>query len=92
VSPGTVYWLSFAVFGLAAVIDVGLDIATGTIGVGTAAAFAGVLALAYVIAVALRAPEQAPVPRDWGLLVLFVSAGALLYVVGLSLEVYSLVS
>lgn len=92
VSPNRVYWTAFAIFGLAAGVDVAFDVAAGSIDSGTAGAAAGVLAIGYASVVAFRDPNRATVPDDWGPLVYFVVAGAALYTFGLALQLYTVVA
>ncbi|WP_416839529.1 hypothetical protein [Haloferax sp. DFSO52] len=65
-SPNRVFWLSFAVFGLAATVSVGLDIMRGIVGIGTVAALFGILVIGYASTTALRHPERVNVPTEWG--------------------------
>lgn len=85
-SPNRVFWVSFTIFGLAAAVDVGLDLARYDVGIGTLASALGVVAIGYASLVALRDPERANVPNEWGPLVYFVVAGAALYTAGLALQ------
>lgn len=91
-SPHRVFWVSFAVFGLAAAVDVGVELATDDVGIGTLASGMGVVAIGYASLVALRDPERATVPTDWGPLVYLVVAGAVLYTAGLALELFAVIA
>ncbi|WP_411963258.1 hypothetical protein [Haloferax sp. YSMS24] len=91
-SPNRVFWFSFAVFGLTAAVSVGLDIAAGSVGIGTVAVLFGVLAIGYGSFVALTDPERANVPTTWGPLVYLAVAGTAVFLAGVGLQVYSVVA
>lgn len=91
-SPGRVFWLSFAVFGFAALVSVGLDVAAGTVGIGTVSALFGILVIAYASTTALRHPKRADVPTEWGPLVYLVVAGTTVFVGSVALQVYTVVA
>ncbi|KAB1194436.1 hypothetical protein GJR96_13695 [Haloferax sp. MBLA0076] len=91
-SPKRVYWSAFAVFGLCAAADVALDVSAGDVGINTAAATAGIVTVGYASVVALRDPDRARVPSDWGPLVYLVVLGAALYTFGVALQLYSVVT
>jgi len=91
VSPKRVYWSAFVVFGLCGAVDVALDVSAGDVGINTAAVAAGVVAVGYASVVALRDPDRARVPSDWGPLVYLVIVGAALCAFGVALQLYSVV-
>ncbi|KAB1196436.1 MULTISPECIES: hypothetical protein [Haloferax] len=90
-SPTRAFWLSFAVYGLAATVSVGLDIASGTAGIGTVAALFGILVVGYASMTALRHPDRVNIPTDWGPLVYLVAAGVAVFLASVALQVYTVV-
>ncbi|ADE02897.1 hypothetical protein [Haloferax volcanii] len=90
-SPKRAYWLAFVVFGLSAAVGVALDLATGAADIGTAAAAAGAVTVIYGAVVALRDPDRARFPSDWGPLEHGVAAAGL-YTVGIAFQLYAVVT